>query len=210
MNLKILVCAPCYDQPQQQLRAIVVAADPLPIQNPRVELYDTIGNDIRVASGALYGAATDPTTGIPIPPTTERATSTGDLRSAQETGPSSSRINNTPGLDPNAVMPLFGTKAYGVKLKVSAMASTGGTTITVICSAAHNLNTGDQISVEGTSLSKTDGFYNVIVTSSVQFTYEVASAILASSAILLPTTIVKTALVGVPRNMSAIPQMGIL
>ena len=39
MNIRKLVCRPCYDTPQQQLRAIIIPADPLPIRNPRVEPF---------------------------------------------------------------------------------------------------------------------------------------------------------------------------
>jgi hypothetical protein len=36
-NIRLLVCNTCYDNAQQQLRAIVVPADPLPISNPRTQ-----------------------------------------------------------------------------------------------------------------------------------------------------------------------------
>ena len=36
-NIRILVCKECYDKPQEQLRAIVVPADPTPIVNARVQ-----------------------------------------------------------------------------------------------------------------------------------------------------------------------------
>jgi hypothetical protein len=39
MNTRILVCNRCFDKPQQQLRAIIIPADPLPIRNPRVEPF---------------------------------------------------------------------------------------------------------------------------------------------------------------------------
>lgn len=38
-NLRILVCYRCIDTPQQQLRAIVVPADPVPVVNARVEPF---------------------------------------------------------------------------------------------------------------------------------------------------------------------------
>ena len=38
INKRILVCDRCYDTPQEQLRAIVIPADPVPIQNPRPNL----------------------------------------------------------------------------------------------------------------------------------------------------------------------------
>lgn len=37
INKRILVCRDCTDEPQNQLRAIVIPADPLPVMNPRVE-----------------------------------------------------------------------------------------------------------------------------------------------------------------------------
>jgi hypothetical protein len=40
MNIRRLVCNACYDRPQQQLRAIVIPADPLPIRNPRPEPFE--------------------------------------------------------------------------------------------------------------------------------------------------------------------------
>jgi len=39
-----LVCLPCNDRPQQQLRTIVLPARSLPIMNPRPELYVTDDN----------------------------------------------------------------------------------------------------------------------------------------------------------------------
>ncbi len=41
INKRILVCPPCYDTPQQQLRAIVIPADPVPIQQPRTEPFES-------------------------------------------------------------------------------------------------------------------------------------------------------------------------
>lgn len=40
INKRILVCArTCLDKPQQQLRAIIIPADPVPINNPRTEPF---------------------------------------------------------------------------------------------------------------------------------------------------------------------------
>ncbi len=39
VNQRLLVCNRCYDRPNQQLRAIVLPADPVPIINPRVEPF---------------------------------------------------------------------------------------------------------------------------------------------------------------------------
>lgn len=38
-NTRLLVCPECYDRPQQQLRATILPADPLPIRNPRPEPF---------------------------------------------------------------------------------------------------------------------------------------------------------------------------
>ena len=40
INKRILVCETCNDVPQQQLRAIVLPADPVPIMNARPEQYN--------------------------------------------------------------------------------------------------------------------------------------------------------------------------
>jgi hypothetical protein len=38
-NLRILVCEPCLDVPQPQLKPRVLPPDPRPIENPRYEPY---------------------------------------------------------------------------------------------------------------------------------------------------------------------------
>lgn len=37
INLRYLVCEKCYDTPQEQLRAITLPPDPVPVLNPRPE-----------------------------------------------------------------------------------------------------------------------------------------------------------------------------
>lgn len=39
VNKRLLVCQRCMDKPQQQLRAIILPADPVPIRNPRTESF---------------------------------------------------------------------------------------------------------------------------------------------------------------------------
>lgn len=41
-NLRILVCRTCLDRPQIQLKTIILPPDPLPVLNPRPELYDVV------------------------------------------------------------------------------------------------------------------------------------------------------------------------
>ena len=38
-NIRLLVCQSCYDNPQEQLRAISIPADPIPVLHPRVEFF---------------------------------------------------------------------------------------------------------------------------------------------------------------------------
>jgi hypothetical protein len=53
-NLRILVCEPCYDTPQPQLRPIVLPPDPLPIINARTENFYVDETDVRVTqTGAI-------------------------------------------------------------------------------------------------------------------------------------------------------------
>lgn len=39
INLRILVCDLCYDIPSEQLRALILPPDPVPVMNPRPEAY---------------------------------------------------------------------------------------------------------------------------------------------------------------------------
>jgi hypothetical protein len=105
INKRILVCNTCYDEPQEQLRAIVVPADPVPILNARVEPYNWDSIDRRQVSG--YNTVS-PTTGIPIVQGDTRVTSlndlpTVDIRVTQQTGEPPGGLNQLPGTDPNAV-----------------------------------------------------------------------------------------------------------
>jgi len=105
INKRILVCNTCYDTPQEQLRAIIVPADPVPIINPRVEPYAWDEIDRRQVSG--YNT-TSPATGIPVQQGDTRVTTIdGDLpdktRVTQQTGEAPYGTNQKPGTDPNAV-----------------------------------------------------------------------------------------------------------
>jgi hypothetical protein len=81
VNKRILVCGRCIDKPQEQLRAIVLPADPVPIQNPRPEYaLGAYNTDYRITDSA----ATDTYRhGIPIPHGDVRTTQGGDSRTLQ-------------------------------------------------------------------------------------------------------------------------------
>ena len=105
INKRILVCETCYDEPQNQLRAIIVPADPMPIINPRVEPYAWDETDRRQVSG--YNT-TNPQTGIPVQQGDTRVTTVDgnvpdQTRVTQQTGEAPGGTNQMPGTDPNAV-----------------------------------------------------------------------------------------------------------
>jgi hypothetical protein len=198
INKRILVCNDCNDVPQAQLRAIVLPADPVPIQNPRVQDYAAAETDyITTNAPTVY----DPVTGIPIPSTT-------NLLAQNNQNFTSQPIGQPVGLDQNAVMPLYGQDAYRVNLNPLSITANGTTVITVTCSSAHGLSTNDQIAVEGLTNNAADGFYSITVTTATAFTYEVANAIPAGS-LLQGTTLMVTALVGLPYGYTQIPQTGV-
>lgn len=197
-NVRMLVCNTCYDTPQEQLRAIIVPADPTPIMNARTD--DFVGastDDLTIVAPT----ATDPTTGIPIPPTSGITTETGVDITTQP-------IGVPVGLQQAAIMPLQGKVAYAVPVPVASLVANGTATITVTCSSVHNLIDNSQISVAGTTNKVANGFYSVTVTTATAFTYMVNSAIAAGS-LLTGTTKVLTTKVGIPYNYVQIPQVSV-
>lgn len=99
INKRILVCQTCNDVPQQQLRAIVVPADPVPIQNPRIQDYAVSETNTRATSGQN---TVDPKTGIPVINGDTRITQDDKVRVTQQTGEPPGGLNQRPGTDPNA------------------------------------------------------------------------------------------------------------
>lgn len=97
-NIRLLICQRCEDRPQEQLRAIVVPADPMPIQNPRTQDYQAAASNLRTTQGNT----TDPVTGLPVPGGGTRATQNDLLRTTQQTGEPPGGRNTEPGTDPNA------------------------------------------------------------------------------------------------------------
>jgi len=199
INKRILVCSPCLDTPQNQLRAIVLPQDPTPIQNPRVQDYATAETD-NIAINAP--TVTDFWTGIPIPSTTDIITQDGVQITTQVLG-------NPTNLNQNAVMPLLNGVTYRTVLSpLSISSQTGTSTITVTFSSAHGLNTNDQISVQGLTNSFANGTYSITVTTATAFTYQVNNVIPAGG-LLQGTTLMVTALVGLPYNYNQIPLTGV-
>jgi hypothetical protein len=203
INKRILVCETCNDKPQQQLRAIVLPADPVPIMNPRIQDYNTAESDYRITQGNTTNAAT----GIPVPGGDTRITQNNDTRVTQQVGGTRADRSQQPGLDQNAVMPLQGTTAYYVTLSLVSVTSDGAGLATVTCSSAHGLSSGDQISVEGLSVATANGFYTVTVTTATAFTYQL-NPVLSAGSLLTGTTKMVTANAGLPYGTDQIPQTG--
>ena len=203
-NLRILVCKHCYDTPQAQLRSIVLPQDPVPIINARPEYFVEDETDYHTVNAA---PVIDPVTGIPIPPSTLLVTA-DCLNLTQQP------IGAPDGLEQDAVMPWNGVKAYAVPLMVLAVNGNGTTTVTVTCSAVHNLVAPQnpqqplpQVSIEGLNIAAACGFYSVTVTTATAFTYQ-ATSVIPSQSLLTSTTRIITADVGIPYGYTQIPVTG--
>ena len=99
MNIRLLVCNDCYDTPQEQLRAIIVPADPVPVMNPRIQDFVTAETNNRFTSGQNTVNAT---TNIPVVGGDNRITQNDQDRVTQQTGEPPGGLNERPGTNPNA------------------------------------------------------------------------------------------------------------
>ena len=111
INKRQLVCRRCNDMPQNQLRAIVLPADPVPVMNPRTNNWEAAETNNRATSAPPI---IDPITGLPVPSyyntTTQevvvgsglRITEDDSFRVTQTTGEPNGGLNQEPGTDPNA------------------------------------------------------------------------------------------------------------
>ena len=188
MNLRILVCKRCLDVPQEQLRSIVLPADPVPKMNARPQDFVGASSDFR----SVGPPTIDPTTGIPVPSSNLRITQNDQNRTTTPYG-------RPTGLSQNAVMPRQAGKIYGAQLAVLSVTSVG-CLVTVTCSAVHGLQPDDQVSVEG--LSAGNGFYSVQVPTATSFTFQTEDPVNPQ---LTSGTRIVNAKVGIPRNYTDIP-----
>lgn len=99
INKRLLVCNHCNDRPQQQLRSIVLPADPPVIMNARPEYFEEASTDRRFTSGQN---TVNFKTGIAVPGGDVRITQNDQTRVTQQTGFANGSHNQQPGTDPNA------------------------------------------------------------------------------------------------------------
>ena len=197
-NIRILVCDRCLDTPQEQLRAIVVPADPVPIVQPRTQDFAGAETDYSTISApTVY----DSVTGIPVPSTTTLLTQDGQNMTTQPLG-----VPND--VDQNAIMPLNGTVKYGAALPLLSVSSIGTTTVTVTCSSPHGLVTNAQISAAGLTNKEADGLFSVTVTTATAFTY-MSNVVIPAGNLLTGTSCIVTADVGLPYGYVQVPQTGV-
>lgn len=198
INKRILVCRPCMDEAQQQLRAIVLPADPTPIINPRVQNYADAETDGLFAPSAYV---VDPVTNIPIP--------TGQTIATQDNVTITSQpVGQNLGLPQGATMPVNGVLLFDVPISVLSITTAGTTTVTVTCPSPHGLVDLDQVAIYGTSNIDIMGYYSITAITATAFTYDVVPFITAGSW-LTPTTRVATTSVGLPYNYAQIPIVGV-
>jgi hypothetical protein len=105
-NIRLLVCDTCYDEPQQQLRAILIPADPVPIVNPRIQDFVTAETNTRATSGQN---TVDPTTNIPVVNGDTRITQDDKVRVTQQTGEPPGGLDQTPGVNNSVPADIGGT-----------------------------------------------------------------------------------------------------
>jgi hypothetical protein len=195
-NLYILVCKHCLDVPQQQLRAITLPADPVPIYYPSPEDFEAAETNYRAVSAL---PVIDPRTGLAYPQNNLRVTQDCQNRTTEPFG-------IPVGFSQAAVMPLQGTVAYGVQIPVLSVVGNGTATVTVTCSAPHGLQNDSQISVQGLTAPYANGFYSVSVTTATQFTY-MTYGMNPDTSLLTDNTRIVTCNIGLPLGYRVIPKI---
>jgi len=120
-NTKMLVCSHCMDTPQEQLKAIVIPADPIPISNPRTQNYVEAESDLRRTSGQ---DTVNQRTNIPVPGDDVRITQADNIRVTQQTGEPPGGLNEQPGIDPT-VPDAAGGNDPGLPLEFVEIPETG-------------------------------------------------------------------------------------
>lgn len=208
---KIYVCDRCYDTPQENVRTIVLPADPVPIIDARPELYPQ-DSTTYIGTGATTTAYPS---GIPV--ISQTVLGQQDSVTAivpQVIGPNlganpKGQLNpSVIGADPNAQMTPVKATQWARRIPITSIVTNGSPIVTVNCSTTHQLTSGMQTAIWGTSNPLVYGIFSVTVTTATVFTVQ-ANANVASGSVATPTTIVQTVNVGLPWNMTQVPNTGV-
>ena len=210
-NIRILVCSECLDVPQEQLRAITLPADPIPIINARPENFQADSTDY-IGTGQ---ATINPQTGIPMPSNNVLGGATvNDIIIPQPIGPNlrpnsqGKLIPSVLGVDPNAQMtPVMDTQ-WAKRLSITSIVANATPIISINCSSPHGLSSGGQVAIWGTTNPLAYGIFTVTVTSATVFTVQ-ANAAVPTGTISTTETIVVTTNAGLPWSVTQVPQTGI-
>lgn len=195
------VCPRCYDTPNEQLRAIVIPPDPLPVIQPRVEFF--LQDESTFMS--LGNGTVDPVTNIPIPSQTTIGLVSGGNMTTEPLG-------LPKGLNLNAIMPqalVDGVPMeFGEAIPVLSVIGIGTDVVTVTCGgvitgAPWNLSTGSQIAASGLASPNANGFFSVTVTTNTQFTYHTWGT--TNGSLLTSDVSILTCQVGIPLGWDTIP-----
>jgi hypothetical protein len=162
----VFVCNRCYDTPQEQDRAFVPPADPIPIQLALPEDFNAASADYM---GLTLGATVDPQTGLPIPGRTAMSTADGVVM-----GPTP--VGRPVGYALEAVMPLAMSDAGvpapgGIPIPVLSMLADGSPVIRVTTNGPHGLAPNQQIAVAGTVDPRASGMFSVSPLTATLFSY---------------------------------------
>lgn len=162
----VFVCQRCYDTPQEQNRAFIPPADPVPIQLALPEDFNAASADYM---GLTLGSTIDPKTGIPVPGRTAMQTTNGVVM-----GPTP--IGRPAGYALEAVMPLAMTDAGvpapgGIPIPVLSMMADGSPVIRVTTKGPHGLAPNQQIAVQGTVNPRASGMFSVSPLTATVFSY---------------------------------------
>ena len=196
-NVRILVCRPCLDTPQEQQRAIVVPADPTPIINARPENFADAETDYRVAAAV---PTVDPTTGLPVASATYLTTVDGQSLATIPVG-------KPLGTSESPSLPVFGGGDYFPPLPILSVIGNGGLTVTVTCSSPHGLSANSQVSAQGLTASGANGAFSITVATATVFLYQCRTAVPAGS-LLGASSVVYPVNIGLPLGYAQLPQTG--
>lgn len=201
INKRLLVCTvTCNDQPQDQLRSIVVPADPVPIQFPSLEAF--ILDEEGTSSPSLSDFNADFNTDFG-PAKNDFNT---DFNSDFSSGPDDNGYYPR-GIDQRAQMPIVADVRWAVPINLISVLSNGSALITVNTNGPHGLATNAQIGVQGLGNPAASGSFSITVITATQFIYFTTSSVPTASLANNYTRMI-TLDVGLPYGQTSLSPIG--